>query len=251
MALHTVRGEVDLGLEGKDVLVTGGTRGIGREISLSFARGGAHVTACYRKDQVSADALAGELADIGGPHRVVQADVTDQTQVAALIAVSPQGWDVVVSNAGVDGRSSVADMTPAEWHRVLDTNLTAAYLMARAALPVLPAKGTLIIIGGAVATRGVAGMAHHNAAKAGVQGLIRSLAREVGPRGIRVNAVAPGIVESEPGTGPPAAVSERLAALTSLGRLGRPDDIAGVVLFLASDLAGYLTGVSITADGGI
>lgn len=245
---------MELGLQGKGVLVTGGTRGIGREITLSLARAGANVVAGFRSDDDAAEALARELDELGVRYATVRADVTDPDEVATLVAAAKDklgSLDAVVANVGVDGRAPFAELTAPEWHRVLDANLTSSYLVAREAVKHLAPGGAVIMIGGAVATRGMPGMAHHNASKAGISGLVRSLAREFGPTGVRVNAVAPGVIESAPGGGLPAPVREKLAGLTALGRLGRPADVAGVVLFLASELASYLTGVSITADGGI
>ncbi|MDA3647661.1 SDR family oxidoreductase [Saccharopolyspora indica] len=245
---------MDYELQGKCVLVTGGTRGIGRATSLAFAGAGATVLACYRSDDAAAEALARELDAVGFGHRVVRADVTDPAAVADLVDECRRafgGLDVVVNNAGADGRSPAAQLTPAQWHRVVDANLTSAFLVTSAAAAILRPGGSVVTIGGAVATRGRPGMVHHNAAKAGVLGLTRSLARELGPRAIRVNAVAPGVIEPAPGGGMPPGLREQLAGLTALGRLGTPGDIADVVLFLASAPAGYLTGVSITADGGI
>jgi len=269
-------------LEGKRALVTGGTRGIGRAITLAMAAAGATVVACHRTDSEHAATLARELKELsvheldatgvraagnpaavefvadgsfaGAAHAVVRADVTDPAEVAHLVQTCRAtlgGLDVLVNNAGVDGEHPFDDLPLAEWHRVLDADLTSLFLVTQAASALLEPGASVVNIGAAIAARGRAGRTHHTAAKAGVGGLTRSLAKELGPRGIRVNTVAPGVIDTDPSGGPPAHVREMLARFTALGRLGTPDDVAGAVCFLASDLARYVTGVTLTVDGGI
>ncbi|GAA3703026.1 SDR family NAD(P)-dependent oxidoreductase [Nonomuraea antimicrobica] len=247
---------MDLQLSGKNALVTGGSRGIGRGIALGLARAGANVVTCHVSGGEAADDLARELKKIPGDHRVLRADVRRPDDVAMLVdEFRPGGLDVVVHNAGVISHLSAEDIEPDEWHRVVDTNLTAAYLLVRAALPVLSEGSSIIGIGSRVATVGLAQRTHYTAAKLGLVGFFRSLAKELGGRGIRVNVVEPGVIETEAAARLSeeqyAALQARYRALTSLGRLGTPDEVADVVLFLAGPQSRYVTGTTIRVDGGI
>lgn len=242
------------GLWGRRVLVTGGSRGIGRATALAFAAAGASVLTCYRADREAAAAVRAELARLGRDNQVVRADVREQRDAESLVEqcrAALGGLDVVVNNAGVDGHRPVERIDDAEWARVLHTNLTAMHLVTQAALPLLGPGSSVINIGASVAARGLPGKVHYTASKAGVTGLTRSLGKELGRRGIRVNTVAPGLVETEPGAGLPPALVDRFTAQTALRRLASPQEVADVVLFLASDLASYVTGETLTVDGGI
>ncbi|MGW0520099.1 SDR family NAD(P)-dependent oxidoreductase [Crossiella sp. NPDC003009] len=239
-------------LEGHKVLVTGGTRGVGRGISRLFALAGADVVAGYHRDEESAADLLRELRQTGGKHHAVAADISSPEGVDQLVGACQERFgrlDAVVHSAGAISHQPFADLAPAEWSRILDTNLTAAYLLTQRALPLLALGGSVVFVGSRAASVGVPMRAHYTAAKAGLTGLTRSLAKELGPCGIRVNVVAPGVIETERQL--PVEVTERYRNLTALGRLGRPDEVGGVVLFLASGLASYLTGETIQVDGGI
>lgn len=245
---------MELGLAGKRVLVTGGTRGIGRETVLAFARAGARVVTCNRSPGEAADSLARELKDLGDSHRVVQADATDPAGAAALADACAEalgGLDVVVNNVGVDGRSALDELTTDEWHRVIDANVTSCFLVTQATLGVLADGGAVINIGSAVGLRGRPHSAHYGASKEAIIGLSRSLAKELGRRGIRVNTVVPGVIETEPDAGLPSEVADIIRGMTALGRLGSCADVAAAVLFLASDAARYISGASINVDGGM
>jgi NAD(P)-dependent dehydrogenase (short-subunit alcohol dehydrogenase family) len=245
---------MDLGLQGKRVLVTGGSRGIGRAIVLALARQGASVAACYHKESEAVTSLAAELATLGNDSHVVQADVSAEADVVRLVQGIRERFktiDVLVNNAGVISHRTLADMDLAEWRRVLDTNLTSMYLVTRAALPAIPKDGSVINITSAVAMVGMPGRTHYTASKTGVVGFTRSLCKELGPRGIRANAVAPGIIETDQAAGLTPEQRTRYANLAALARLGNGDDIARVVLFLASDLSRFVSGVTINVDGGI
>jgi 3-oxoacyl-[acyl-carrier protein] reductase len=245
---------VDLGLVDKRVLVTGGTRGIGLETVLAFAQAGSHVVACHHGAGDAADNLARELKSLDASHRVIRADVTDPADVAALADACQDalgGLDVVVNNVGVDGQVAFGVLTPQEWHRVIDTNVTSCFLVTQAVLPLLADGGSVINIGASVALRGRMTGAHYGASKAALLGLARALARELGHRGVRVNTVAPGVIETEPGTPLPPPVAERISALTALGHLGTSRDVAAAVLFLASDMSRYVTGATLNVDGGM
>jgi 3-oxoacyl-[acyl-carrier protein] reductase len=245
-------------LTGKYALVTGGSRGIGRAITLGLARHGATVMACYRKGGEAVDSLDKELEQIGGDHRLMPADVTAPDAVEELTEECRERFgalDVVVNNAGVTSRAPIAQLPLAEWQRVMDTNLTGAFLVTQKALPLMGPGGSIVNIGSRAARAGMPASSHYTATKAGLVGLTRSLAKELGPRGIRVNVVAPGVIDTgEEQSAPPearAAIAARTGGLSALGRRGSPDEVAGTVVFLASELSTYLTGATIDVDGGI
>lgn len=237
---------------GRRVLVTGGTRGIGRAVVLAFARAGANVVTCHTTDGPHVESLVKELGETPGDHHVVKADIGTEEGVGRLIAECGEhlgGIDVIVNNAGTISHIPFAELPADEWRRVLDVNLTGAYLVVHKALKLLTPGASIVNVGSKVATVGIPQRAHYTAAKAGLIGLTRSLCKELGPLGHRVNLVAPGPVETEEEV--PEAVRERYRRLIALGRLGRPGDIAGAVLFLASDLATFVSGETLNVDGGI
>jgi 3-oxoacyl-[acyl-carrier protein] reductase len=241
-------------IDGKNALVTGGTRGVGRAIALALAHAGASVVSCYRQDAEAAQALARDLKEAGGEHHVIQADLCQAGDVAGLIAGCRDrlgALHVVVNNAGAISHVPFAELTLAEWHRVIDTNLTAAAQVIQQALPLLSGGGSVINIGSRVATVGIPLRAHYTAAKAGLIGLSRSLAKELGPCGIRVNVIAPGVIDTEEARKLPAQRREHYTRLAALGRLGRPDEVGAAALFLASDESSYITGETLHVDGGI
>ncbi|MFI6823840.1 SDR family NAD(P)-dependent oxidoreductase [Micromonospora sp. NPDC050187] len=245
-------------LAGKNALVTGGTRGIGRALVLNLAKAGANVVTCYRSESEAVESLARELKDIPGQHHLVRADVSDAEQIDHLIAeckVRLGSLDVVVNNAGVISHIDYDKLSLADWHEVVDTNLTGTFLVIQKALPLMGAGASVINIGSRVAKVGITMRAHYTAAKAGLVGLTRSLCKELGRQGIRVNLVEPGVIATEAmeqmTPEQRAAMEARYAQLTSLGRLGEPDEVAEVVLFLASDRSRYVSGAQIPVDGGI
>lgn len=245
---------MDLQLEGKRALVTGGSRGIGRAIVLGLAQGGASVAACYNRESEDVKRLRGELEDVGGESYLTQADISDPGSVNAFVHEAGErfgGLDIVINNAGVVSHAMIDDLELDEWHRVIDTNLTAVYLVAKAALPLMPEGGSIVNITSAVAMRGMPGRVHYISSKAGLIGITRALCKEVGRRGIRVNAVAPGIIETDQTSDLDEAGRTRYAGLAALNRLGRPEEIAGAALFLASDQASFISGVTLNVDGGI
>lgn len=245
---------MDQGLSGKRVLVTGGTRGIGRATVLAFARAGARVVTCHHSAGEAAESLVKELNGIGGQHQVVRADVTDGTDVRKLVRICGEhldGLDVLVNNVGVDGGIAFDQLDEAEWRRMFDHNVTTTYLVTHAALELLADGASVINVGSSVALRGRANGVHYTASKAALIGFCRALSKDLGPRGIRVNTVAPGLTETEPGAGLPPAAVERIAGMTALGRIGQPEDVAGAVLFLAGDTSRYISGATLNVDGGI
>nr|BAJ52708.1 putative 3-ketoacyl-ACP reductase [Streptomyces sp. TA-0256] len=244
---------MDLRLDGKPALVTGATRGIGRATARALAQAGAEVIGCYHKDEAAAEDVLRELRETGGKHRMVRADVTRPEDVERLMdacrAAGPIG--VLVNNVGIDATAPLADLPEEDWQRVIETNLTSAYRVTRAALPLLSADSSVVTVGSSAAARGVPGRAHYGAAKAGIVGLTRALSKELGPKGVRVNAVAPGIVDTGTESGVPAELRARMARMSALGRLVTAEEVARSVLFLAGDASRYVTGITLNVDGGL
>ncbi|EKX66894.1 SDR family oxidoreductase [Streptomyces ipomoeae] len=249
---------MDLDLTGRKALVTGGSRGVGRGIVLELARAGADVTTCYRQPSEAVDSLIAELKETGGDHQVVRADLTDPSRVAELVRQAGDRYgriDLLVHNAGTVSHIPFGELSPAEWQRVLDTNLTAAYLLIQESLELMGEGSSVVCVGSKSADVGIPLRAHYTASKSALQGLSRSLAKEYGAKGIRFNVVALGVIETEELLSRPAeqrdALVERYRAKTALGRLGTPEEVAGAVLFLAGDLSRYVTGTTLYVDGGI
>jgi 3-oxoacyl-[acyl-carrier protein] reductase len=241
-------------ITGKRVLVTGGTRGIGRAIVMAFAEGGATVYTCGRAESAASSQLRGALGKLSDAHVVDSADLGVRTECRSLVdrAVKTlDQLDVVVNNAGAISHHTIDELDGDEWSRVIDVNLTGTYEITKAALPFMPAGGSIINVASALAMVGMVARTHYTASKAAVIGFTRSLCKEVGPRGIRANVVSPGIVETDQVAGLPAEARKRYEQLSALKRLGAPGDVADVVLFLASDMSRYVTGQTIVVDGGI
>jgi 3-oxoacyl-[acyl-carrier protein] reductase len=245
---------VEQGLRGKRVLVTGGTKGIGLATTLAFADAGARVLACHHSADEAAESLTRELKDRGEQHLVVRADVTGRPDVERLAGVVRDTWgglDVLVNNVGVDGGVPFGEIGDDEWDRLLTHNVTAAYLVTQGVLGALADGASVVNVGSSVALRGRVNGVHYTASKAAIIGFTRGLCKELGPRGIRVNTVAPGLTETEPGAGLPPHAVERIVGMTALGRICQPEDVAGAVLFLAGDTSRYISGVTLNVDGGV
>ncbi|WP_042388968.1 SDR family NAD(P)-dependent oxidoreductase [Streptacidiphilus melanogenes] len=249
---------MDLGLTGKKALVTGGTRGVGRGIVLALARAGVDVVTCYQQPGEAVTALERDLKEIGGDHLVVQADVSDPAQVAALVEHARTKFgrlDLVVNNAGAISHIPYAELPVEEFQRVFAVNVTGAHLVIQNSLPLLSAGSSVVSIGSKAVDAGIPLRSHYTATKAALAGLNRSLAKEFGSKGIRFNVVALGVVETENLYKMPeeqrALMVERYSAKTALGRLGLPEEVAGAILWLASDLSRYVTGSTVSVDGGI
>jgi 3-oxoacyl-[acyl-carrier protein] reductase len=239
-------------LEKKRAVVTGGTRGIGRAIAVAYAMAGADVIACYRSDEASAAALAEELDALGGEHEVVAADMGDPDGVAGLVAHVRARWDrvdSVVHNAGTISHVPIGQLTAQQWNDVVDTSLTASFLLVNGLLPVLTAGSSVTLVGSGSALVGIPLRAHYTAAKAGQIGLARSLGKELGPAGIRVNVLSPGPTDTGEPLPPP--VLEMYQKRIPLGRLAEPSEIATAAVFLASDMARFVNGADLHVDGGI
>jgi 3-oxoacyl-[acyl-carrier protein] reductase len=245
---------MDLELKGKRAVVTGGSRGIGRAIVLALAEQGVSVAAVYQRESEAVTSLSEELTRIDGDSYLVQADVSSETDVARLaedVRGRFGGVDVLVNNAGVVSHKMIEELDLDEWRRIIDTNLTSLYLVTKAVVDAIPEGGSVINVGSAVAVRGMVGRTHYASSKAGAIGFTRALCKELGPRGIRVNLVAPGIIETDQASGLTPEGRARYSALAALARLGTADEVAGVALFLASDLSAFVSGMTINVDGGI
>ena len=242
-------------LEDKTALVTGGGRGIGRAIALEFAREGADVAINYRRDREAAEKTAAEVRTLGRRVVVLQADVSDREAVEAMVAEAVGflgGLDIVVANAGVAARvAPVAGVDPAEWRRVLATDLDGAFWTARAAVPhVVARRGVLLFISSIGADLAGAGGAPYHVAKAGVNALMKVLAKEVAPAGVRVNSIAPGVVRSEMGERLLRYHGDAVLQTIPLGRAGEPSEIGRAAVFLASADGAWITGKVLRVDGG-
>lgn len=243
-----------LDLSGKVAIVTGASRGIGRAVAVRLASRGAHVVAVARGD--NANATASEIQNAGGSAVAVSADVTNRPAIDAVIAqaLEQSGHiDILVNNAGITRDQLLMRMKPDDWDQVIATNLTAAFGCAQAVIkPMIKQRGGRIVsISSVVGQSGNAGQANYAASKAGLIGFCKSMAREVASRGITVNVVAPGLIETDMTKALTGASREDWAEKIPLGRLGRPEDVAHAVCFLASDEASYITGHVLAVNGGM
>ena len=228
-------------LEGKSALVTGASKGIGRAIAESLAEAGASVVLGYRSGADEAEALAAEL---GG--RAVQADLSNVAEEAGDV-------DILVNNAGVTRDGLIARMPDDDWRTVLETNLSSVFYTCRAvARPMMKRRaGAIVNVSSVVGVHGNPGQTNYSASKAGIIGFTKALARELGPRGVRANVVAPGYVKTQLTNVLPEELQQAMLANTPLGRLGDPEDVAGAVRFLCSDEAAFITGEVLLVDGGL
>lgn len=243
-------------LENKVALVTGGSRGIGRAIVLALAQRGADVAINFAGNVAAAEQVVAEVQQLGRKALLVQGDVADTEACAAMVdkVVAELGRiDILVNNAGITRDGLLMRMKEADWDAVLTTNLKGVFNCTKAAVKYMMKQraGKIVNISSVVGVMGNAGQANYAAAKAGVIGFTKSVAKEVASRGITANAVAPGFIATDMTSVLPEKVVEEMAAGIPLKRVGQPEDVANAVLFLVSDEAAYITGQTLHVDGGM
>jgi 3-oxoacyl-[acyl-carrier protein] reductase len=241
-------------LEGKVAIVTGASRGIGKATALALATEGAAIIVNYASSSGAADAVVAEISRMGGQAIAVKADVSKEAEVEAMFATTIAQFsrvDVLVNNAGITRDTLLLRMKLEDWQAVIDLNLTGVFLCTRAASKIMlkQKSGRIINITSVAGQMGNPGQANYSAAKAGVIGFTRTMARELASRGITVNAVAPGFIATDMTNDLQAAP---ILAMIPLSRYGQPEDIAGMIQFLAATpAAGYITGQVFNVDGGM
>jgi 3-oxoacyl-[acyl-carrier protein] reductase len=245
-----------MSLEGKIALVTGAARGIGRAIALELARAGAHVVVNYAGSEQAAREVVAEVEGLGQQALAIQANVADADSVQAMIKQVLDTFgrlDILVNNAGITKDNLLMRMKDEEWEDVINVNLKGVYHCIKAVSRQMMKQraGRIINISSVVGVLGNAGQANYVAAKAGVIGLTKTVAREFASRGITVNAVAPGFISTDMTAKLSEEIREELLKQIPLGQLGQPEHIAKAVRFLASDDAAYMTGQTLHVDGGM
>lgn len=242
-------------LHGKVAIITGSSRGIGAEIALTLANAGVKVVINYVENKPAADKVRRAIFEAGGECKAVQADVSDPDEVRKLFNVTTEHYnhiDILVNNAGILLFKEIAEIRDDEFDRIVDVNFKSIFYTLREAATKLAEQGRVVNISSTVTRLMLPKYGAYAATKAAVEQLTRIFAREVGKRGITANTVSPGPVDTELfRAGKTAAEIERMAAMAALGRLGKTDDIAQVVLFLVSDEARWITGQDIAVNGGI
>ncbi|TAM13751.1 MAG: glucose 1-dehydrogenase [Rhodanobacter sp.] len=244
-------------LEGKTALVTGASKGIGAAIAKALAAEGAAVVVNYASSKAGADAVVAEITQAGGKAIAVQGNIADATDAQSVVTQTVEKFghlDILVNNSGVYEFAPIEDISEPHYRKQFDVNVLGLLLVTQAAAKHLRTGASIINIGSVVSRVTPPGSAVYTATKAAVEGITGALARELGPRGIRVNALNPGMVETE---GAHAAgfigsdFQTQIVAQTPLGRIGQPQDIAAIAVFLASDDAGWLSGEKLYASGGM
>ena len=234
-------------LEGKTALVTGGSRGIGAAVARELARAGATVVVGYRSGGDEAEAIASE---IGG--RAVQADVSNADEAKRLVEEAGEP-DVLVNNAGITRDGVLARMSDDDWRSVLETNLSSVFYTCRAVSRGMMKRrgGSIVNLSSIVGLHGNWGQSNYAASKGGIVAFTKSLAQELGSRGVRANVVAPGYIKTQLTDAIPEEAQQQMLGLTPLGRFGEPEDVARAVRFLSSDDASFITGEVVVVGGGL
>ena len=243
-------------LDGRHALVTGASRGIGRAVALAFAAEGASVALNFAGNVAAAEAVRAEIESAGGKAILVPADVSDENAVEDMVKTVTEDFgsiDILVNNAGITRDGLLLRMKEEDWDAVLNTNLKGVFLCTKAVSKFMMKKryGRIVNMASVVGVTGNASQANYAAAKAGVIGFTKAMAKELASRGITVNAIAPGFIRSDMTDVLPDKVKEAMLAEIPLGRAGEPADVAKAALFLASDQAAYITGQVLKVDGGM
>lgn len=241
---------------GKTAIVTGATRGIGRAIALELARGGCSVGFNYISNRELAHTLNCEIEELGGRSLSFQTDVGDIVGAREMVKQVKEAFgkvDFLINNAGVLRDKAFYKQSEEDWKAVLDTNLTGVFSFSRAVITDMMKRtsGRILCMTSVSGLRGVVGQANYSAAKAGIIGFVHSLAKEVGPFGVTVNAIAPGFIETDMIDAMPEAGKKSMTTMIPLRRLGKPEEVAKLACFLLSEEACYITGQVIAIDGGV
>jgi 3-oxoacyl-[acyl-carrier protein] reductase len=244
-----------MSLHNQVAVVTGGSRGIGRAAALELAAQGARVLVNYQHSAAAAAEVARLITEAGGEAAVFAADVSDEQAASKLIEAALERWgrlDVLVNNAGITDDAPLLRLRPEQWHRVIETDLTSVFLCCRAALPAMRRQGygRIVNVGSLAGLAGNVGQTNYAAAKAGLIGFTRALAREAAADGITANVVAPGYIDTEMVETVPAAIKEWAMGVIAMRRFGSAEEVAAAIGFLASPRSSYITGHVLTVDGG-
>lgn len=241
---------------GKTAVVTGGSRGLGRAICLELAKGGANVVLCYAGNEAAAGETVAACEALGAKALAVRCDVAKADEVKALMDAAVQAFgqiDILVNNAGITRDGLLMMMKETDFDAVINANLKGTFLCMKAVSRLMMKQryGRIVNLSSVVGLRGNAGQVNYAASKAGVIGMTKSLAKELASRGVTVNAVAPGFIDTDMTAAMPQAAREATLASIPMGRMGAPEDVAKAVAFLASDQAAYVTGQVLAVDGGM